>query len=48
MVSFKSIIVTSAALLAAFVTVEAAISPSYPEPGTIQTEGKAFDILWGK
>lgn len=48
MVSFKSLVFASAAILATFVTVEAEISPSYPEPGTIQTEGTAYDITWGK
>jgi hypothetical protein len=48
MVSIKSFITASAAILAAFATVEAAISPTYPQPGTIQTEGTAYDITWSK
>jgi hypothetical protein len=46
MVSIKTFLATSVALVAAFVNVEAAVSPSYPQPGAIQPEGQAFDITW--
>jgi hypothetical protein len=46
MVSIKSFLATSVVLVAAFVNVEAAVSPTYPSPGAIETEGKAFDITW--
>ncbi|CAO3679411.1 unnamed protein product [Rhizopus stolonifer] len=42
MVSFK--VFTIAALLTAIA--EAAISPSYPQPGTIQVQGQSYDITW--
>jgi hypothetical protein len=46
MVSIKTFLATSVALVAAFVNVEAAIAPAYPQPGAIQPEGQAFDITW--
>lgn len=48
MVSFKTFLATSVALIATFVNVEAAVSPTYPSPGTIQTEGQSYDITWSK
>lgn len=48
MVSLKTFIASSVALMATFITVEAAVSPSYPSPGTIQTEGQSYDITWSK
>ncbi|CEJ03424.1 hypothetical protein RMCBS344292_17409 [Rhizopus microsporus] len=46
MVSVKTFIATSAALIAAFVNVEAAVAPTYPSPGTIQVQGQSYDITW--
>ncbi|KAI8889949.1 hypothetical protein K501DRAFT_82077 [Backusella circina FSU 941] len=46
MVSIKSFITTSAVLMAAFTNVQAAVSPSYPSPGTIQTEGQQYNVTW--
>ncbi|KAG2205553.1 hypothetical protein INT47_005928 [Mucor saturninus] len=46
MVSLKTFLTSSVALIAAFITVEAAVSPSYPSPGTIQTEGQTYEITW--
>ncbi|CEP16387.1 hypothetical protein [Parasitella parasitica] len=46
MVSLKTFLTTSAALILAFVNVEAAVSPTYPSPGTIQIEGQTYDITW--
>ncbi|GAA5797264.1 hypothetical protein HPULCUR_002644 [Helicostylum pulchrum] len=46
MVSLKTFLSTSVALIAAFVTVEAAVAPTYPFPGSIQNEGQAYDITW--
>ncbi|KAG2230106.1 hypothetical protein INT48_002460 [Thamnidium elegans] len=46
MVSLKTFLSTSVALIAAFVAVEAAVAPTYPFPGTIQTEGQSYDITW--
>lgn len=46
MVSIKSFLTTSVVLIATFVNVEAAVSPTYPSPGTIQTEGQSYDITW--
>lgn len=48
MVSIKTFLATSVALIATFVNVEAAVSPTYPSPGTIQTEGQSYDITWSK
>lgn len=48
MVSIKSLLTTSAAIIATFVTVEAAVAPTYPSPGTVQTQGTAYDITWSK
>ncbi|EIE87652.1 hypothetical protein RO3G_12363 [Rhizopus delemar RA 99-880] len=42
MVSFKTLV---AAALAATIA-DAAIAPSYPQPGTIQVEGQSYDITW--
>lgn len=46
MVALKSFLTTSVVLIAAFMNVEAAVSPTYPSPGAIETEGKPFDITW--
>jgi hypothetical protein len=46
MVSFKTFLATSVVLVATFVNVEGAVSPTYPSPGAIQTEGQPFDITW--
>ncbi|KAG0743234.1 hypothetical protein G6F57_005870 [Rhizopus arrhizus] len=42
MVSFKTFI--TAALLTALA--EAAVSPTYPQPGTVQIQGQSYDITW--
>ncbi|KAG1051258.1 hypothetical protein G6F43_006521 [Rhizopus delemar] len=42
MVSFKVFI--TAALLSALA--EAAVSPTYPQPGTVQIQGQSYDITW--
>ncbi|KAI9356703.1 hypothetical protein BD770DRAFT_435799 [Pilaira anomala] len=46
MVSLKTFLSSSVALIAAFATVEAAVFPSYPFPGSIQNEGQTYDITW--
>ncbi|KAI8075883.1 uncharacterized protein B0P05DRAFT_546779 [Gilbertella persicaria] len=46
MVSAKTFIASSIAVAASFITVEAAVAPTYPSPGTIQTSGQAYDITW--
>ncbi|KAI8641740.1 hypothetical protein BD408DRAFT_318193, partial [Parasitella parasitica] len=46
MVSFKTFLATSVTLILAFASVEAAVSPTYPSPGTIQIEGQSYDITW--
>jgi hypothetical protein len=48
MVSIKSFIATSAVLFAVFTNVQAAVAPSYPSPGTIQTEGQQYNVTWSK
>ncbi|KAG1404217.1 hypothetical protein G6F60_004495 [Rhizopus arrhizus] len=42
MVSFKTLVV---AALAATIA-DAAIAPSYPQPGTVQVVGQSYDITW--
>ncbi|KAL9549716.1 hypothetical protein PS6_005922 [Mucor atramentarius] len=46
MVSIKTFFASSVALIVAFANVEAAVSPTYPSPGTIQIEGQSYDITW--
>ncbi|GAA5807098.1 hypothetical protein MFLAVUS_000448 [Mucor flavus] len=46
MVSLKTFLSTSVALIATFVAVEAAVAPTYPFPGSIQNEGQSYDITW--
>ncbi|KAK4515240.1 Peptidyl-prolyl cis-trans isomerase fpr2 [Mucor velutinosus] len=46
MVSIKTFLASSVALIVAFANVEAAVSPTYPSPGTIQIEGQSYDITW--
>ncbi|KAI8881699.1 hypothetical protein K501DRAFT_188401 [Backusella circina FSU 941] len=46
MVSFKSFAAASIALAASFIHVDAAVAPTYPQPGAIQNVGQAFDITW--
>ncbi|KAL9537364.1 hypothetical protein MBANPS3_011843 [Mucor bainieri] len=46
MVSIKTFLASSVALIVAFANVEAAVSPTYPSPGTIQVEGQSYDITW--
>lgn len=48
MVSIKTFLASSVALIVAFANVEAAVSPTYPSPGTIQIEGQSYDITWSK
>ncbi|KAG1464593.1 hypothetical protein G6F56_005050 [Rhizopus delemar] len=46
MVSANTFLAASVALVAAIVNVEAAVSPTYPQPGTIQVQGETNDITW--
>ena len=46
MVSAKTLLASSIAIVYSFVTTEAAIAATYPSPGTIQTSGKTYDITW--
>jgi hypothetical protein len=48
MVSFKSFAAASIALAASFIHVDAAVAPTFPQPGTVQNIGQTFDITWSK
>ncbi|KAI9472474.1 MAG: hypothetical protein EXX96DRAFT_490082 [Benjaminiella poitrasii] len=46
MVSVKSFLTSSFVTLLATQFANAAIAPTYPSPGVIQTEGQSYDISW--
>ena len=45
---FKSFITTSAAVMAFVSGIAATMAPNYPQPGTVWTAGKQYQITWGK
>ncbi|KAI8382250.1 hypothetical protein BD560DRAFT_386079 [Blakeslea trispora] len=46
MISAKTFLASSIAIIASFITAEAAVAPTYPFPGTVQTSGQTYDITW--
>ncbi|KAI8991132.1 hypothetical protein BDF20DRAFT_842850 [Mycotypha africana] len=46
MVSIKTVLFSSAALLAAYMNVEAAVAPTYPSPGAVEKAGQPMEITW--
>ncbi|KAI8391502.1 uncharacterized protein BYT42DRAFT_557082 [Radiomyces spectabilis] len=42
----KTLFAVSSALFAVFATVDAAVAPTYPSPGTTWVAGKEYEILW--
>ncbi|KAI7898566.1 uncharacterized protein BX663DRAFT_524617 [Cokeromyces recurvatus] len=46
MVSIKAVLTCSLITLLSAQCIHAAIAPTYPQPGTIQTEGQTYDVTW--